>query len=143
MKAQPIPAGYHTVTPYLMNKDASKVLAFAQKAFGAEVVAKTEIDGVLLNAEVRIGDSMVMIADCREHSPRPATLYLYVKNVDELYQSAVRAGGNSIMEPTDQFYGDRSGGVEDAAGNQWWIATRVEDVSPEEVARRVKGFRKS
>jgi PhnB protein len=94
-------------------------------------------DGSIGHAEVRIGDSMVMLGQARdEWKARPGTLYLYVPDVDATYRRALAAGGASLREPTTQVYGDRSGGVEDPVGNQWWMATHVEDVSPEEIDRR-------
>ncbi len=94
-------------------------------------------DGTIQHAEVKIGDSIVMLADAAgEWKPRPSMLYLYVNDVDETYRLALAAGATSLREPTTHFYGDRSGGVEDPVGNHWWIATHVEDVSPEEIQRR-------
>ena len=137
---KPVPEGYHTVTPYLTARDAAGLLEFARKAFGAvETCRMSAPDGAIRHAEVRIGDSMVMVGQARdEWQPRPASLYLYVPDVDATYRQAVVAGGRSIQEPTTHFYGDRSGAVEDSQGNQWWIATHVEDVSPEEIERRAK-----
>ena len=137
MKVNPIPDGYQTVTPYLSVKGATQVIAFLKKAFGAEEISVSKgLNGEILNAEIRLGTSMVMVSDSRDHTPRPGQLYLYVPDTDAAYRSAVAAGGKSLMEPADQFYGDRNAGVEDTAGNQWWIATRVENVSGEEVSRR-------
>lgn len=135
---KPVPDGYHTVTPYLTVNDAAGLLTFVRQAFGAvETYRMTGPDGAIRHAEVRIGDSMVMVGQARdEWTPRPASLYLYVPDVDATHRAAVAAGGRSIQEPTTHFYGDRSGAVEDSQGNQWWIATHVEDVSPEEIERR-------
>jgi uncharacterized glyoxalase superfamily protein PhnB len=95
-------------------------------------------DGTVQHAEVRIGDSVVMMGEPQgEVQPRPVNLYLYVEDVDAVYLRAIQAGAKSIGEPKDQFYGDRSGGVEDPSGNTWYIATHVEDVEPEEFKRRV------
>lgn len=137
-QVKPVPDGYHTVTPYLTAADAAGLLDFVKKAFGAvETYRMAAPDGAIRHAEVRLGDSMVMVGQARdEWLPRPASLYLYVPDVDATYRSAVAAGGRSIQEPTTHFYGDRSGAVEDAEGNAWWIATHVEDVSPEEIGRR-------
>ena len=91
------------------------------------------------HAEVRIGDSMVMMGEASDAwKPMPSALYLYVADVDVAYRRALAAGGTSTMEPMDQFYGDRSGGVKDPAGNIWWIATRVENLSREELERRAE-----
>ncbi len=133
-----IPDGYHTITPYLTVNDAAKLIDFVKAAFGANVLhAMTNDEGNIRHAEAQIGDSRVMIAQAfDEWKPRPSTLYLYVDDTDETYKRAIAAGAKSLMEPADQFYGDRNGGVEDAFGNWWWIATRIEDVSDEELQRR-------
>jgi len=94
-------------------------------------------DGRVGHAEIQIGDSVVMISDASAQSnPIPAMLYVHVPDVDASYKRALQTGATSIMEPAEQFYGDRHGGVRDVAGNQWWIATHIEDVSPEEMRRR-------
>lgn len=132
-----IPEGYHTVTPYLAVKNAGDVIGFLKSAFGAEEIERTELeDGRILNAEIKIGDSMLMVAEAREGFERPGTMYLYVPDTDEAYTQALEAGATSIMEPADQYYGDRNAGVEDMGGNQWWIATHFEDVSSDEMLRR-------
>lgn len=138
MAVKPIPEGYHTVTPYLTVADAEAQMDFLKRAFGgAETYRHADDKGKVTHAEVRIGTSMLMIGQAREQwTPRPATLYLYVEDVDAVYQRAVAAGGKSLREPTNEFYGDRNSAVEDSQGNQWWIGTHVEDVSPEEVQRR-------
>jgi len=138
MAVKPIPEGYHTVTPYLTVADAAAQIDFLTKAFGAEETFRHADDkGRISHAEVRIGTSMVMIGQAREQwTPRPAQFYLYVGDVDAVYKRAVAAGAKSMQEPTDQAYGDRSGGVEDSQGNYWWMATHIEDVSPEEIQRR-------
>jgi len=135
---KPVPDGYHTVTPYLVVKGVADLLPFLEKAFGAEVKeCLRRPDGSVMHAEARIGDSVVMMGEASErHPPRPGILYLYVPDTDALYRRAMAAGAVSIMEPADQFYGDRNAGVEDPCGNQWWIGTRVEDLTSEEVARR-------
>jgi PhnB protein len=137
---KPIPEGYHTVTPYLVVKDAGSLLDFLKKAFGAvEVHRNAGPDGSIRHAEARLGDSMIMMGQARDQwTPRPAMLYLYVPDVDATYAKAVAAGGKSVQEPTTHFYGDRSGAVEDSQGNQWWIAAHVEDVSAEEIERRAR-----
>jgi PhnB protein len=138
MPVKPVPDGYHTVTPYLVVPDVAALLPFLQKAFGAEI--KEDVkgpEGKSMHAEVRIGSSMVMLGQANEqHAPMPCCLYLYVEDVDALYARAVKAGAESLMEPTDQFYGDRNGGVKDPAGNCWWIGTHKEDLSAEEIAKR-------
>jgi uncharacterized glyoxalase superfamily protein PhnB len=136
----PIPEGYHTVTPYLVVEGAAGVIDFAKKAFGATEAMRFETpDGKIGHAEITIGDSIVMIADASTSDQgveMPGVLNLYMEDVDAVYRRAVDAGGTSLREPTNQFFGDRSAGVKDAAGNQWWIATHVEDVPPDEMARR-------
>jgi uncharacterized glyoxalase superfamily protein PhnB len=135
---KPVPEGYHTVTPYLTVESVEKLLDFVKKAFHAtETYQMARPDGSVRHAEVRIGDSIVMMGQARdEWKPRPGTLYLYLSDVDASYERALAAGGKSLREPSTQFYGDRSAGVEDPVGNQWWIATHVEDVPPEEIERR-------
>jgi PhnB protein len=140
MAAKPIPEGFHTVTPYLVVEGADKLIDFVKAAFGAkEVVRHKGPGGMTMHAEVTIGDSHVMIGQASERAkPTPAMLYLYVTDVDATYNQAVQAGGKSIMEPVNMFYGDRSGAVSDPFGIQWWIATHIEDVSEEEMARRMQ-----
>jgi len=137
---KPIPEGYHTVTPYLVVNGADKLLDFLSQAFGAkENFRMNRPGGGVWHAETRVGDSMLMVGEANQQNPaRPSCLNLYVEDVDRIYAQAVAAGGKSLREPADQFYGDRSGGVEDPCGNQWWIATHVEDVSPEELERRTE-----
>jgi PhnB protein len=139
MTVQPIPEGYHSVTPYLIVEGAAKLIEFAKSAFGAEVRGRMEEPGgAIMHAEITIGDSMIMLADSMgaENPPMPTMLHVYVNDVDATYRSALAAGGASEREPTDQFYGDRSAAVKDAFGNRWYIATHVEDVSPEEMEKR-------
>ena len=136
-KVKPTPDGYHSVTPYLVVKGAEKVIDFAKAVFDAEEIERfAKPDGSIMHAEFRIGDSVVMIGEAPEQ-PMPATLHVYVPNADLTYKKALAAGGKSLREPTDQFYGDRSAGVTDSAGNQWWMATHVEDVSKDEMKRRM------
>jgi len=138
MSVNYLPSGYHTVTPYLTVRGASKLLEFVNKTFDAQqIVLMTRPDGGIGHAEVRIGDSMVMMGEApADSTPMPAMLYVYVKDADATYSRAIQAGGTSLREPANQFYGDRHGAVTDPVGNQWWIATHVEDVSPEEMKRR-------
>jgi PhnB protein len=138
MPVNPIPPGHHTVTPYLTVRGADRLLDFVKRAFAAtERELQKRPDGTIGHAEVQIGDSMVMIAEARgEWKPIESALYLYVKDTDATYRSALKAGATSLMEPADQFYGDRNAGVKDPVGNVWWIGTHVEDVPPAEMARR-------
>ncbi|HLX64509.1 MAG TPA: VOC family protein [Planctomycetota bacterium] len=138
MAVKPIPDGFHTVTPYLLVPDGAKLIEFLKQAFAAkEIICHKTPDGRVMHAQVQIGDSMVMLAEPPPGKPASvACFYLYVPDTDALYNSAMAAGGESLMAPADQFYGDRNAGVKDAFGNQWWIATHVEDVSDEEMKRR-------
>lgn len=142
MAVDPIPEGYHSVTPYLLTDDADGLIEFVKSAFGAEETLRMPgPDGKIGHAEVRIGDSIVMLADAStsdEGRTFPAMLMLYVENTDKTYQRALEAGATSLRDPTDQFYGDRSSAVRDRFGNSWWIHTHVEDVPPEEMARRAE-----
>ena|ERR1051325_4460394 len=142
MAVKPIPDGYHTVTPYLVVEGAARMIDFMKEAFGAEEVFRMAgKDGRVDHAEVRIGNSMIMVGDASdEHKARPSMICLYVEDVDATYQRAIAAGATSIREVADQFYGDRSGGVTDASGMQWWISTHVEDVTPEELAKRAAAY---
>src|SRR2546423_1396839 len=134
------PDAYHTVTPYLTVQGVAELLDFVKAAFGAEEIERMPgPEGRVVHAEVRIGDSVVMMGEAPDASKvMPAMLYLYVPDTDATYRAALAAGAESVMEPADQFYGDRNAAVQDASGNQWWIATHVEDVSPEEMARRAR-----
>ena len=140
MAVKPTPEGYHTVTPYLTVQGAAKLIDFLKQAFGAQEVFRTMgPDGTIGHAEVRIGDSVVMMAESRgEWKPMPGAIYLYVSDTDAAYKRALQAGATSLMEPADQFYGDRSAGVKDPSGNYWWIATHQEDVPPEELKKRAE-----
>jgi len=141
MTVNPIPTGYHTVTSYLTVSDARAEIEFLKQAFGARTTEtlSQDSDGAIRHAELKIGDSMVMLGQARDQwKPRLASFYLYVPDCDAVYKRALHAGATSLMEPADQFYGDRNAGVEDPSGNHWWIATRIEDVSPEELERRAQ-----
>jgi uncharacterized glyoxalase superfamily protein PhnB len=142
MAVKPIPDGYHTVTPFLVLQGVARFIEFLQQAFGAEAkVCMRMPDGTVRHAEVRIGDSMVMMGEAGgEHKPMQSSLYLYVPDTDAVYRRALQAGATSIMEPADQFYGDRNAGVKDAWGNQWWIGTHKEDVPPEEMEKRAAAY---
>jgi PhnB protein len=135
---KPVPDGYHTLTPYLTVTGVAKLIEFLKQAFGAtETYRMSRPDGSVGHAELKIGDSPVMLGEASEKwKARPSNLYMYVPDVDAAYRRAMDAGGISQMEPADQFYGDRNAGVEDPSGNYWWIGTHVEDVSPEELNRR-------
>lgn len=140
----PVPPGYATVTPYLCVADAGKLIEFLKQAFAAELIFRMDRpDGAVAHAEVKIGDSKVMIGQPEPGQETQAMLHLYVPDTDAVYARAMAAGATSIREPADQFYGDRSGGVRDISGNQWWIATHVEDVAPEEMERRMASMKAS
>lgn len=134
------PDGYHAITPYLVVERAAKLIDFLAEVFDAEEIERFAAPGDRIgHAELRIGDSVVMLGDARGgHAPMQAMLYVYVDDVDARYQRALAAGATAVQPPTDQFYGDRSGGVKDAFGNMWWIATRIEDVTPVELKRRAQ-----
>ena len=140
MTVKPIPDGYHSVTPYLTVQGADRLLEFLKQAFGAEERFRMPApDGSIAHAEATIGDSVVMLGEANEQFPAmPGTINLYVEDCDAAYQRALEAGATSIQEPANQFYGDRSGGVRDPVGNVWWIATHVEDVPEEEIAKRTE-----
>ena len=142
MAVKPIPDGYHSVTPYLSVPGVAKLLDFLQQAFEAQELHRMpRPDGTIMHAEVRIGDSLVMMGEpMGSAQPMFGSLYLYVHDVDAVYKRALQAGATSTSEPADQFYGDRSAGVKDPVGNQWWIATHKEDVPPEEMTKRAEAF---
>lgn len=139
-KVNPIPDGYHTVTPVLTVQEAAKLIDFLKQAFNAKEMYRLDgPNGTVMHAEVKIGDSMVMVGEATDQwKPMPATVALYLENTDGWYHRALRAGASSVREPSDQFYGDRSAGVKDFAGNHWWIHTHIEDVPPEEIKKRAE-----
>lgn len=131
MTANPVPPGYHAVTPYLLVRDPGEVIEFAKRTFGAEERTKQEEGGRILHAEIVIGDSAIMLGSSRkEYPPMPAMLYVYVADVDAVYARALAAGATSLREPVDEAYGDRAAGLRDSQGVQWWIATRMARVTP-------------
>ena len=141
--AKPTPKGFHTVNPYITADGADKVVTFLQKAFGAEIDHEPmkRPDGKLMHATLRVGDSMVMIAEASERAKAmPASLYLYLPDVDAAYQRAIKAGATSVMEPADQFYGDRVYAARDPEGHVWSFGQTVREVSREE-AERVSGLK--
>jgi PhnB protein len=145
-KVKPVPEGYASVTPYLIVDGAARALDFYQRAFGAtERMRMPSPGGKVGHAEITIGGSVIMLAD--EHpemgarGPRtvggsPVSIHLYVEDVDETVRAAVGAGARLLRPVESKFYGDRSGTLEDPFGHQWHVATHVEDVSPDEMARR-------
>lgn len=132
------PEGYHTLTPQIMSDDARETLEFLKTVFAAEPLEIYEDGDRIVHAELRIGDSRVMLASASEGFPAfPIMANVYVDDVDATFAKAVDNGAKPLREPEDQFYGDRTGGVVDSQGNQWWISTHIEDVTQEEVRRRM------
>ena len=145
MAVKAIPEGYHSVTPYLGVKGVARLIEFLKQAFGAQEVFRpmTRPDGTIMHAEMKIGDSIVMMGEpMGQFGPMPGSIHLYVEDVDATYRRALEAGATSLMEPADQFYGDRQGGVADPVGNHWWIATHREDVSAPELEKRAEAYAK-
>ncbi|HVX65841.1 MAG TPA: VOC family protein [Bryobacteraceae bacterium] len=142
MAVKPIPDNYHAVTPYLIVSDAARLIDFLKQAFEAQEIERfLQPDGRVMHAEVRIRDSVIMMGEPMPGmTVMPASLLLYVTDCDAAYRQAIAAGATAINEPADQFYGDRSGGLKDPAGNMWWISTHKEDVAPEEMKRRVEAM---
>jgi PhnB protein len=140
MAVKAIPEGYHSYTPYYVVDGASEFIEFLKKAFGAkELMRMPGPGGKIAHAEVRIGDSAVMLADGgAEHPPRPHYGMLYVTDVDTVFKTAVSAGAKAVRQPENQFYGDRMGAVKDKWGNDWSIGTHVEDVSQDEMKKRME-----
>jgi uncharacterized glyoxalase superfamily protein PhnB len=134
------PEGYHTVTPLLSVRGAARLIDFMKKAFGAsEVYRFPAPDGAVMHAELKVGDSVVMLGEAmKDAHPMPVALYVYVDDADATYRKALDAGGESVEAPADQFWGDRVATVKDFAGNKWWIATHVEDVDSKEIERRAR-----
>jgi PhnB protein len=133
-----IPEGFHSVTPFIMIRNADTLIDFLKQAFDAQEISLLKHpSGNVWHAQLKIGDSMIMIGDTMgEHPDAPCSVYLYVPDVDAVYEKALAAGALSLMEPANQFYGDRSAGVKDASGNTWWMGTHIEDVSDAELQRR-------
>ena len=148
MATQPIPEGYSTISPYLAVDDAAEAIAYYKKAFGAQETVRMDApDGKIGHAELKIGDSHVMLSDpFPQASTKPpkelggtsASIFMYVEDVDEVVQTAVDAGATVTMEVEDQFWGDRFGSITDPFGHSWSIATHVEDLTPEEIEERGK-----
>jgi PhnB protein len=145
-KVRPTPKGYHAVTPYLSVKGAASAIAFYKKAFGAkEIMRMPGPGGTIGHAEIQIGDSRIMLADeypeMNFRSPQafggtPVAISLYVQDVDRVVKKAI-AGGAKVLRPvTDQFYGDRSGSLEDPFGHVWHVATHKEDIPMKELKKR-------
>lgn len=152
MKINPIPAGYHSVTPYLIIKGAARALDFYQRAFGATELMRIPGPGDQIgHAEMLLGDSHIMLADecpqMKALSPQtiggtPVLLHLYVPDADAMFAQAIAAGASVEQPMENKFYGDRSGSVLDPFGHRWTLSTHVEDVSPEEIGRRIAAMSK-
>jgi PhnB protein len=133
----PIPEGFHTVTPYLMVPDADALVEFMTHAFGVEEVFRTRGARGGLHVEVRVGDSMVMIGGLQGGEPQPATIFVYMDGVDEVYRRALEAGASSIEEPANRpSDAERRAAFTDPFGNAWFVAVRIEDVSRQELQKR-------
>ncbi|HZR27746.1 MAG TPA: VOC family protein [Terriglobales bacterium] len=149
-KVSPVPKGYNSITPYLIIKGAAQAIDYYKKVFGAtEVFRMDQPDGKVGHAELQIGDSRIMLADenpkmgqgytsAASIGSSPVSLYLYIPDVDRVVERAVAEGAKTIKPVQDQFYGDRSGFIQDPFGHFWGIATHVEDVAPQEMAERAK-----
>ncbi len=152
MPVSPIPEGYHSVTPYLVMKNAAAAIEFYKKAFGAvELLRMAGPGGKIGHAEINIGDSPVMLADeypdmgikgPESLGGTPVSLMIYVDDVDKIYPQAIAAGGKEVRPLQNQFYGDRSGTLTDPFGHVWTISTHVEDVPEEELAKRAESAMK-
>jgi PhnB protein len=152
---KPVPEGHHTVTPHLILDNAAQAIDWYKKALGAEEVTRAVgPDGKIMHAEIRIGNSLIMLNDemggaksARALGGSPVSLWLYVENCDALFNRAVAAGAKvppgPMSQMMDQFWGDRSGTITDPHGFQWTIATRKEDLEPNEMKRRMDEFMKS
>ncbi|HKS09436.1 MAG TPA: VOC family protein [Pyrinomonadaceae bacterium] len=149
---KPIPEGYHSVTPYLSIKGAAEALEYYKKAFNATELFRMEHDGKIGHAEIKIGDSPIMLADeypeMGSVSPvtlggSPVGIMIYVDDVDTIFKQAIDAGGVEKKPVQDQFYGDRSGTLADPFGHVWTVATHKEDVAPEEIDKRLAAMKAS
>lgn len=131
------PDGYHTITPYAIVEDPASTIDFLTGVLEGELTEKM-LDGErIMHAEVKVGDSIIMLGGSNDDfPPAPMMGYVYIADVDAVYQAAIDAGARSVQEPEDQFYGDRTAGVVDGQGNTWWLSTRIEDLSSAEMQRR-------
>jgi PhnB protein len=147
-KVNPIPTGYHSITPYLVLSDASRAIEFYRQAFDAkEIMRMNAPGGKIGHAELKIGDSMLMLSDempgTGNRSPQslggsPVSMFLYVENVDSVFNQAVKAGAKGDMTPQDMFWGDRFGKLTDPFGHSWALATHIEDVAPADMEKRAQ-----
>ena len=147
-KAQAVPKGYHTVTPSICVRGADKAIAFYKKAFGAEERMRFPgPDGLIMHAEIHIGDSVIMLADEMQGSRSPESIggtpvsfFVYGDNVDAAWKRAVDAGATPVVPLADQFWGDRTGCLRDPYGHQWWLAQHLKDMTPEELQQAAESF---
>ena len=149
-KVNAIPQGYHSLTPYLVVNDGSRAIEYYKQAFKAkETVRMAGPGGKIGHAELKIGDSMLMLSDeipgSGNRSPQslggsPVSIFLYVENVDSVFNEAVKAGAKGDMPPQDMFWGDRFGKLTDPFGHSWALATHIEDVAPEEMKKRSQTY---
>lgn len=147
-QVKPIPDGYHSIQPYLYIRGAADAMEFYKKAFNATTrICMPQQDGRIGHAEIQLGDSCVMLADefpeRAIYSPAhfggsPFSLMFYVEDCDAVYKQALAAGAKNLREPADQFYGDRTAGIEDPFGFQWWIGTHIKDVPMDELEKHTK-----
>lgn len=146
MSVQAIPEGYHSVTPYLIVDGAAEAIRWYGEAFGATELMRLPMGDKIGHAEIRIGDSMIMLSDewpdqgklgPQKRGGATSAFMIYVEDADAVFERAVAAGGTVEQPMSDQFYGDRSGSITDPFGHSWTLATHVEDVAPEEMERRM------
>lgn len=142
MSVPPIPPDRPCLSPYLIVKDAPALIQFLQASFDGELLHRSDgPGGRVMHAQVRVGDSTVMLSEAQPEWPESAThLHLYVEDVDATYHRALKHGGTSVQVVEDQFYGDRTGGVKDPCGNTWWVASVIENVSEEEMFKRIEAM---
>jgi PhnB protein len=139
-KARPVPEGYHTLTPGCAVREAAQAIDWYKRAFGAEERFRFEDGGRVVHAELRLGDSVFMLSEPMGGPPYAMHVAMYVEHCDEVVERAVSAGASVKQAVTDQFYGDRAGTVVDPFGNEWWIATHIEDVDEPEMRRRMEAL---
>ena len=147
---QAIPKGYHTVTPSIFVAGAARAIDFYKKALGAEEKSRfPSPDGTIMHAEIKIGDSIIMLADempeqggksPKSYGGTPVSFFIYQENVDAAWKRAVDAGGRPVMPLADQFWGDRAGCLEDPFGHKWWLAQHIKDMTPEELRQAAESF---
>jgi PhnB protein len=148
--SQGIPKGYHTVTPSICVAGAAKAIEFYKKALGAEEIMRFPgPDGKLMHAEIRVGDSVIMLGDempeqgarsPKSYGGTPVSFFVYRENVDAEWKRAVDAGAKEIMPLQDMFWGDRTGCLEDPFGHRWWLAQHIQDLTPEEIQRNAEAY---